>query len=131
MIAKQSGLTLFELLISMVIIAICVFSIALMFQQALRGSPNVKSLTIATALSEEAMERALAQGFNISSSGTQNFTGFPGYIYQIDVYNVDDVNLSETFNYSTGYKVVNITVKYGSNYSRNITTSSLLTNYTD
>ncbi len=125
-------MTLAELVIAIAVIGICVASIALMFQEALRirGKADVRAMTIATALGEKIMENLTARSFADISSFNGTFSGFPGYSYRVAVYNVEDPNLDAALNYTTAYKLANVSVLYGDNQASNITLSSLFVNLT-
>jgi type II secretory pathway pseudopilin PulG len=143
---KDKGLSIIEIILAVVIISICVLSMAALFQQVLRGSPDIKKLTVATALSEEAMERVMELGYNILNSSYSEVFNFiapfnasdqnyncsfnpGGFDYQLNMFNVSSADLDTPVSNATDYKRVEVTVKYGSNCSRSVTAVSLFTNY--
>ena len=144
---KDKGLSIIEVILAVVIISICVIAMASLFQGILRGSPDVKSLTVATALSEEAMERALGISFNEISNGSYskvfNFSSpfnasscncssnSSCFDYRLNVFYVNSTHLDTPAANATEYKRVEVTVKYGQNCNRNVSAVSLLTNYTN
>jgi prepilin-type N-terminal cleavage/methylation domain-containing protein len=127
----NKGFTLVELVISIVIISICVLSIALMYQEALRGSFNAKVITVATALAEEKMEEILRLGYlGVGNVGQTNFSSpFSDYSFKITVHYVQATDLNNPVDPTvTEYKNVEVKVMH-SNIATTI--NSLLTDYTD
>jgi len=127
---KDRALSVIEVILAMVIISICALAIASLFQEVLRGSPDVKRLSIATALNEEAMEMALAEGFNISNDSGSYIINNQTYNYEVRVYYVNSSNLDTPVTNVTRYKHVNVAIVYGQNFNRNVTLDSLVANYT-
>lgn len=132
MMGHRKGFSIAELVIAIVIISICLFSVALMFQQALRADPAVKHLTVATALAQKTMEETLAAGFNVTdASGT--YADFPGYNYSISqYYAVNKTALDSATQTPTEYKHIQVVVGYTTaNGASNVTLDALVTNYTN
>ncbi|MFA5090848.1 MAG: type II secretion system protein [Candidatus Omnitrophota bacterium] len=128
---KNKAFTLAELAISLVIISICVFSVALMYQQASYGSFNTQVITVATGLAEETMEETLRLGYaGINSSSPVNFPApFDSYSRQVAVHYVNPANLDAYVDpLQTEYKRVEVTVLH--NAVAVATLTSLVTNYT-
>ncbi|MCM8779826.1 MAG: type II secretion system GspH family protein [Candidatus Omnitrophica bacterium] len=145
---KNRGLSVIEIILSVAIIAICVLAMASLFQGILRGSPDIKKITVAAALSEEAMERAMELGYNILNSSYAYIFNFTapfnaseqnyncsfnpeGFDYQLNIFNVSSADLDTAVGNATDYKRVEVSVKYGNNCSRSVTAVSLFTNYTN
>ncbi|MDD5044315.1 MAG: hypothetical protein PHH69_06945 [Candidatus Omnitrophica bacterium] len=128
---KVLGLSVIEVIIAIVIIAICALSIASLFQEVLRGSPDIKRLTIAASLSEEVMESALADGFNITNNSGSYSIGNQTYNYVVTVYNVTNSSLDTPTAAVTNYKHINVTIIYGQGSNRNITLESIVTKHTE
>lgn len=127
---KRNAFTLVELAISLVIISICVFSVALMYQQASYGSFNIEVITVATALAEETMDETLRLGYaGVSSYSPVNFpVPFDSYSRQVDVHYVNPADLNVYVDpLQTQYKRVEVTVIH--NAATVAVLTSLVTNY--
>lgn len=127
---SQSGFTLFEVVISMVIISICIFSVALMFQESLRGSVELRFMTQATALAEEKMEEISRLGYaGVSNVASDYFPSpFSDYSYRVTVHCVQAANLDTSVDpIVTEYK--NVEVKVTKVNQAPVIINSLLTNH--
>lgn len=127
----KNGFTLAELIISIIIISLSVLSMALIFQETLRGSPAVKAMTIATALAEEKIDEVLRLGYaGVNNTGPTNFPSpFSDYSFQIVVHYVDATGLDTSVDpLQTEYRNVEVRVMHSG--IANISVNSLLANYT-
>jgi prepilin-type N-terminal cleavage/methylation domain-containing protein len=126
----KKGLTLFELIIAIIIISICALSLAVMYQEAMRGNSTIKPMTIATALAEEKAEQVLGLGYSgVSNSGPTYFPSpFDEYSFQVIVHYVQASNLDTSVDPTqTSYK--NVEIKVMQNDIGTISIKSLLTDF--
>lgn len=111
---NNKGLTIVEIVISMVVISISVLSIVFSYQQALNNSVKTRSLTVGTGLAEDKIEEMLAREYSAVASETGSFSSpFADYSYSVDVYNVQSSDLDTSYGSETGYKRVDVTVAGG------------------
>ena len=127
---QGKGFTLVELVMSIIIIAICAIPTALMFQQAAGKSFITRVTTVATALAEEKMEETLGLGFSgVTDSGPTAFSSpFSDYSYQVTVYYVQAADLNTSVSPTvTAYK--NVEVRISHSAVGTVSLMSLLTSY--
>ncbi len=129
---RKSGFTLVELIVSIIVISICFLSVALMYQEVLRGAFQTRMLSTATALAEEKTEEILSKGY--SGVGNVVSTTFPspfgGYSFQVTVHCVASGNLDTSVDpTATEYKNVQVKVTHSS--IADIPLTSLIANYTN
>jgi prepilin-type N-terminal cleavage/methylation domain-containing protein len=138
---RKVGFTLVELIIAIIVISICFLSVALMYQEVLRGAFQTRILSTATALAEEKMEEVLSKGYleysGVTKIGPTSFTrpGFTEYSFQVNFYNVglgdppDDALDTPVLTETTQYKKVEVKVMHSG--IADITLTSLIANYTN
>ncbi len=126
----KRGVTLIELTISIVIVAICLIPIALMYQQAAQGGYVTRVMTVATLLAEEKMEETLILGYlGVNSVASTAFPSpFTDYNYEVIINYVDPSDLDASVNPTvTDHKSVLVQVDRSG--LETISLKSLLTNY--
>jgi Tfp pilus assembly protein PilV len=76
---KSSGLTLIEVLISMVILVVGILSVMMMLSTAAKGNAEARKMTRALNVAEAKMDEFLYAGLECTGSGSQN-----GYSWSLD-----------------------------------------------
>lgn len=110
---KNSGMTLIELIIVIVIVSICFFSIMSVFMQALNQNFTNEIKTTATFLAEEKMEEILYTDFDKLSEEEGQFSPpFSDYQYRITWDYVEKSDLDASVEGSTEYKNVKVYVNH-------------------
>jgi len=120
------GFTLIELVMVIVILDICLPSVALLFSQVMKtyGEPEV--MQVATALAEQKMEEVSGLRYSdIADDGPTAFSGnFSNYTYQVTVSAVPTGLANDPS--MTDYKQIEVTVS--SSIIGNITLATVVTN---
>lgn len=110
---RNSGMTLIELIIVIVIVSICFFSIMSVFMQALNQNFTNEIKTTATFLAEEKMEEILYTDFDKLSEEEGQFSSpFSDYQYRITWDYVEKSDLDASVEGSTEYKNVKVYVNH-------------------
>lgn len=130
---RESGVTLVELIIVIVIVGICFISVMGLFVNALRINMENEVRTIATSLAHGKMEEVLQKkdfdsmddNFD-GKSGTFN-SPFSDYSYKINWNYVEKTDLNNSVVGPTEYKAVEVIVKH--NLIENVEMRTLFTDY--
>lgn len=105
---NRKGLTLIETTVSIVVIAIIVYSFMAVFIGSSVKSVDVDVFLVAQSLAEEKAEETLAKSYSAITDEAQ--TNFPGelnsYSYAIAVANVSAEALDTIVGYDSGYKKI-------------------------
>ena len=111
---KHKAFTLFELVLAVVILGVCVIPISLMYQQAMYNKFQVRVRTVAVSLAQEKIEEILNENFSsIINEGPITFSSpFSDYSYTIDQCNVNAGHLNNCVGASTDYKRVEVSVSH-------------------
>ena len=123
MFSNQTGFTLVELALTVIIVGICFMSLVAVFSTSLVGSSDSEHITIATFLAQEKMEQILADknGRGYSYIVNSNYPaedpvpGYPGYSRSVVITEVSD------------YKIVVVRVSHLDSSDVELTTE--VTNY--
>lgn len=127
---NNKGLTLIELVLSIVIIAICFIPVATMYQQVLSKIYRSRVVTIAGALAEEKMDEVSGKNFlNINDEGPASFSNpFGDYSYEVVVHYVQPGNLNTSVDPTvTDYKNIEVRISHSEIGTMRI--NSLVTNH--
>lgn len=120
--ARESGVTLVELIIVIVIVGICFISIMSLFVNALRINMENEVRTVATTLAHGKMEEIL-QTEDYSNTGPSSFSSpFGDYKYEVTVKEWD---LADSNSNTTG-EIVEVKVSH--NLIENVKMRTLFTN---
>ena len=123
MSSNQTGFTLIELVLTVIIVGICFLSLVAVFSTSLVGSSDSEHTTIATFLAQEKMEQILADkngrgyGYIVNSSypAENPVPGYPGYSRSVIIAEMSD------------YKIVVVKVSHPESPDVELTTE--VTNY--
>lgn len=126
---KNSGLTLIELVLSIVIIAICFIPVAAIYQNVLNRLYMTRVTAVANALAEEKADEVLGEDFDDVTD--ESLTSFPSpfsdYSYEIIVHYVNFGALNTSVDPTeTEYKNIEVRISHSE-----IGTLSLVTLRTD
>jgi len=129
---NRKGFTLIEVVISMVVIAIIMYSVIAVFITAGVRGVNVEVFTVAQSLAEGKMEEVMALPFD--SIQQINATPFLGdlnaYHYQVEVDYVDANNFEEpSLQPQTDYRRIIVTITHPKLEENGITLQSVRANY--
>lgn len=110
---KKSAVTLVELTIFIVVIAIVLAGVGIVIVNSLKNTALPEYYTIASSLAKREMERVVNQRFfSIVSEGPINYTGnFSQYSYQVVVNYVNGKALNTPVPGATNYKRIQIIIR--------------------
>lgn len=131
MIKRKRGMTLIELVLSIIIIAVCLIPVSTMYNQVLSKIYKSRVMTTASALAEETMDQHLGKTFSgIANTVLTSFSSpFSDYSYQVVVNYVEAANLNTSVDPTvTQYKRVEVRITHSQIGTLRMV--SLLTNYT-
>lgn len=127
---NKKGITLLELIVSIVIIAICFGVVSTIYGQVLGKIHKSRTIVIANALAEEKMDEVLGDEYLGIGNDSDNFSSpFGDYSYQVVVSYVDAADLNTSVAGPTPYK--NVEVRVSHSEIETIEIISLLTDYTN
>ena len=126
----RKGLTLVEVIISMVLIAIIMYSSIQVFISSGAKGANVEVFSVAQSLAENKLEGRLGRTFaSISSEAQTAFsTDLSNYSYEIVVNYVSKEALDAPVAYTTNYKKITVLIRHPS-LSRPTSLESIRINY--
>lgn len=130
MIKNKKGMTLLELVLSIIIIAMCVLPLSVIYTQVLAKIYKSRVMTIASGLAEEKMDQATAKGYSgvVNESSTNFSSPFSSYSSQVVVNYVNAADLNTSVDPTvTEYKRVEVRVVHGEIGTAKMV--SLLTNF--
>lgn len=120
MMYNKKGTTLLSVLISMVLVVIIVYILAVFAPHTIHNNAYIRDKIKAVYLAQEVMEQIQSQSYNsILSQPVEEINGFPGFYKQVSVTNVTDtgkiITVTVTF---PGGKTYLSTEKYFSPYEK-------------
>lgn len=128
---NNNGMTLIELVLSIIIISICFIPVGIIYNQALAKIYRSRVMTAASGLAEEKMDQVLGSAFaGVANAGPTAFSSpFADYSYQVIVHYVDAADLNTSVDPAvTQYK--NVEVRITHTQIGTLKMISLLSNYT-
>lgn len=135
-VEKKNGFTLIELLVTIVVLSAGLTGIMALFENAARGALQADLNVIAANLAHEKLEQVIvskvANGYSSVGSTpypNETFTGDLS-VYQrlVSITEVSAADLNTPF-VGSGYKRIDVTVKWGSKLSERVVLSTILSNY--
>lgn len=112
---NNKGLTLIELVLSIIIISICFLVLAMIYQQVLNNIYGTRVMSIASALAEEKTDDVFGKGYSgITNQSSASFSSpFSDYTYEVVVNYVNDADLNTPVDPTvTEYKRVEVRVTH-------------------
>ena len=133
---RNNGFTLIELLLTIVVITAGLLGIMSLFENATRGAVLADVNVIAVDLAHEKLERIVLDkwkngyvALNQTLYPDETFTGdYSIFTRQTQVSEVANTDFT-TLSVGSGYKRVDVTVKWGTTASQRITVPTVLANY--
>jgi len=134
---RQRGFTLIELALTIVIIAVGLFGMMVLFDNVTRGAMEGDLNIISVYLGREKMERIVFDkvngGYNyvsmVNYPASENVSvGNNNFIRDLSIYEVSKQDLMTPIS-SSGFKRVDVTVRWGTGPLQRVTLSTVLTNY--
>jgi len=112
----KKGLTLVEVIISIVLIAIIMYSSVQVFVSSGAKGANVEVFSVAQSLAENKLEGQLGRTFTSISSEVQTAfsTDLSNYTYEIVVNYVSKEALDAPVAYTTNYKKITVLIRHPS-----------------
>jgi len=135
-VTRNNGFTLIELLLTIVVITAGLLGIMSLFENATRGAVLADVNVIAVDLAHEKLERIVLDkwkngyvALNQTLYPDETFTGdYSIFTRQTQVSEVANTDFT-TLSVGSGYKRVDVTVKWGTTASQRITVPTVLANY--
>lgn len=126
----KKGITLIEVIISIVVIAIIMYSSVQVFVSSGAKGANVEVFSVAQSLAENKLEECIGKSFAYISSEAQTSFSSPlnSYSYQIVVNYVSKEALDASVGYTTSYKKITVQIRHPS-LSNPTTLESIRINY--
>lgn len=132
----EKGFTLIEVMLTVVIIAVGLFGVMIMFENAGKGALKIDSDVIATNLAREKLERIVfdkvISGYSVLNNARYPSEGFGGdysiFTRTTDVIEVADTDLNEEVP-GGGYKRINVTVSWGVEPNEQVMLTTILGDY--
>ena len=135
-VRRNSGFTIIELLLTIVIISIGMMGIMTLFENASKGALQADLNGVALGLVREKLEWVVVdkvrEGYSWldnSRYSNESFTGdYSAYSRNTDIYEVssNDFTVAES---GSGYKRVDVTVSWGTGASNRLMVSTVLSDY--
>lgn len=134
---RQRGFTLIELALTIVIIAVGLFGMMVLFDNVTRGAMEGDLNIISVYLGREKMERIVFDkvngGYNyvsmVNYPASENVSvGNNNFIRDLSIYEVSKQDLMTPIS-SSGFKRVDVMVRWGTGPLQRVTLSTVLTNY--
>lgn len=125
---EQTGFTLIELIIVIVVVGICFISIMSLFAEGLNKNITNEIRTVATSLAEGKMEEVLQNSFASITNESGSFdVPFSDYSYQVSWNYVESTDLDTPVEGPTEYKNVRVSVSH--NLIEDVVLTTLISDY--
>ncbi len=123
------GLTLVELILTIIIIAICFIPVSVIYQQVLGNAHRTRVIAVAESLASSKLDEVLGDGFaSVSDESSTSFSSpFTDYSYEVEVDYVAAADLTTAVVGPTEYKRIEVKVTHSE--IGTMTLTSLLTSH--